>query len=176
MNIKKHVITVILVCLLSAIPIVASVYAKLPLNLSERIERENSSDLCLTIYYSNPLALKFFPITNVEDLKESSDKKIVVNGSDLEEHIDLFRQIGIDDLKPVVIKSSYLDLREYYVLESRKNGKLLDVAMWGAGNNSMIVNGVEVKENKIFGDVIMPFLSEEEAKDLERVINGEILY
>lgn len=166
-NVKKRIITVVLVCLFSAIPIVASIYAKLPLNLSHRIENENINDLSLTIYYEDPYVLHFFPISNVgEFIEHRCEKKIVVNGSDLEEHIDLFKEISIDDMKPVVIKSPYLELRVCYVLESRKNGKLLDVAMWGC-DGSMIINGVEVKENRIFGDVILPFLSEEDAKHLE---------
>lgn len=166
-NVKKRIITVFFVCLLSVIPIAASVYAKLPLNLSGRIENEDINDLSLTIYYETPHVLHFFPVSNVGDfIEHRCEKKIVINGSDLEEHIDLFKQIGIDDMKPVVIKSSYLELRVCYVLESKKNGKLFDVAMWGC-DGGMIVNGVEVKEKRIFGDVILPFLSEEDAKDLE---------
>ena len=53
----------------------------------------------------------------------------------------------------------------YYVLESKKNGKLIDVAMWGDEDN-IFVNGFEVKENNIFYDVVIPFLPENEVKEL----------
>ena len=58
----------------------------------------------------------------------------------------------------------------YYVLESKKNGKLLEVAMWGENDDTIFVNGTEVKENDIFYDVIIPFLPEEEAKELKDYI------
>ena len=63
-------------------------------------------------------------------------------------------------------KSSDLDLRVYYVLESKKNGKLFDVAMWG-DDDSIFVNELEVQGNSTFYDVIIPFLPEDEAEELE---------
>ncbi len=53
-----------------------------------------------------------------------------------------------------------MNARVYYVLESKKNGKLLDVIMWGgAGDTTTIfVNGYEVKENEILYNAIIPFL------------------
>jgi len=80
----------------------------------------------------------------------------------LEEFIDLFKQINSDVLIPVR-RSSHIDVRLYYVLESRENGKLIDVAMWGS-EESIIVNGFAVKDNAIFYDAILPFLPEEAAK------------
>lgn len=170
-NVKKHMIVGICFFLLSAIPVLFSMYfAKPALNLSEMIENENINDLSLTIYYLSPYTYMLYPVSNVEDLSHRCEEKIVINGSDLEKHIDLFKQIGNDDLKPVIWKSSDLDLRLYYVLESKKNGKLFDVAMWGDGN-SIIVNGIEVEGNDIFYDVIMPFLPEDVAKDLKDFYN-----
>lgn len=170
-NVKKHIIGGILVILLSAIPILSNIYFEKPsLNVSALFENENINDMSLTIYYKDPYALMFYPISSVEDLIQRCDDKIVINGSDLEEYIDLFKKINNDDLKLAIWKSSDLDLRVYYVLESKKNGKLLDVVMWGSDDNRIFVNGIEVKGNKIFGDVIMPFLSEDEAKELEDFI------
>lgn len=82
----------------------------------------------------------------------------------------MFRKVSNEVLVSVKKKSSDLDLRLYYVLESKKNGKLFDVAMWGDGN-SIIVNGIEVEGNDIFYDVIMPFLPEDVAKDLKDFYN-----
>lgn len=78
----------------------------------------------------NPYAMLFIPISSVEDfIQRTSDVKIVINGSDLEEHIDLFKQVKYDVLIPVKKKSSYFGLRMYYAPESKKNGKLFDVAI-----------------------------------------------
>ncbi len=167
-NVQKNMIVGIFVILLSAIPILSSMYFGKPaLNVSEMIENEDINDLSLTIYYLSPYTLMFYPVSSVEDLSSRCEERIVINGADLEEHIDLFKQISKDDLKPVIWKSPYLDLRLYYVLESKKSGKLFDVAMWGYDGDSMIVSGYEAKGNNIFIDVIIPFLPEDKAKDLE---------
>lgn len=177
MNVQKHIIAVVLIFLMSAIPILLCMYFEKPaLNVSKLIEKENINDMSLTIYYKHPRALMFYPISSVKDLMHRCDKKIVINGSDLEEHIDLFKQISDDVLKPVLMKSSDLDLRVYYVLESNKNGKLFDVAMWGEDEDSIFVNGVEVKGNHIFYDVILPFIPRNEVEELENfIIHGREL-
>ena len=74
-------------------------------------------------------------------------------------------------MKPVWINSP-LDARIYYVFEMRNGARLLEVAMWGEWTESIYVNGYEIKENKVFYDVISPFLSEEEKADLEQRVNG----
>ena len=167
MNRIKHIFVGILIFMFFAIPILFSAYSnKKSLNISRLIENENIEDISLTIYHLSPHALMFYPVSSVEDLiHRSKDDKIVINGSDLEEHIDLFRQISNDVLIPVRKKTTNLDLRMYYVLESKKNGKLIDVAMWGDEDN-IFVNGFEVKENNIFYDVVIPFLPENEVKEL----------
>lgn len=83
----------------------------------------------------------------------------------MEKHIDLFKQITNTNLKPVKNKSR-IDARFYYFFETEKQGKILDVAMWG-NNASVFVNGLEVDENDVFFTVVTPFLSEDELKDLE---------
>lgn len=166
MNLKKHIVVGFLVFLLLAITILFSMYSKKPsLNVSELIKNENINDISLTIYYVSPDTLTFLALS-VDDLINRDDNKIVISGSDLEEHIDLFKQINNDVLIPVKKKTSVLDFRVYYVLESKKNGKLFDVAMWGE-DQSIFVNEFEVKGNDIFFDVIIPFLPEDEAKKLE---------
>lgn len=151
------------------------VHKKTSLDISELIENESINDISLTIYHLSLQSLMFFPVVSVEDLiNRSSDEKIVINGSDLEEHIDLFKQIDNDILIPVKKKSSDLDLRVYYVLENKENGKLFDVAMWG-DENSIFVNEIEVEGNNVFYDVIIPFLPEDEAKELEDFILENII-
>jgi len=53
------------------------------------------------------------------------------------------------------------------LFETKKKGKILDVVMWSC-DGGIVVNGVEVKDNNIFYDVIIPFLPEEAVKDLEK--------
>ncbi len=133
-------------------------------NVSMLIENEYIEDLSLTVYYESLNFFTLFP-WNVDNLINSdSVKKTVINGSDLEEHIYLLKQISMNDLVPVQ-KKSYLDARLYYVLESKKNGKLFDVAM--GGDESIFVNGIEVKKNVTFFDAIRPFLPEQVAKEFE---------
>ena len=170
-NAKKHIIVGIVVLLMSAIPILCNMYLGKPaLNISEMIENEDINDLSLTIYYLSPYTDMFMAITGVEDLCQRSEK-IVISGSDLEEHIDVFGQIGKDALKPVLWKSWDMNsLRIYYVLESKKKGRLFDVAMWGARNDSMIVSGYEAKANNVFIEAIIPFLPEDKAETLENFL------
>lgn len=174
MNVKKHIKVGVLSFLLIIILILFSMlYSKRTSpNVSDLIENENISDISLTIYYLDLHALRFLPVPSVEDLiQRTVDEKIVISGSELKQYIDLFRKIDNEVLIPVWNRSSDLDLRVYYVLESKKNGKLFDVAMWG-DVDSVFVNGIEVKGNKVFYDVIIPFLSEKAAKDLEDFYNS----
>lgn len=173
MNVKKSIYAGIIIFLLLIPPILFSIQhlKKVSLNVSELIENENINDISLTIYYLDLHMLRFMPVSSVERLMECVDEKVVVSGSDLEQHIDLFRKMSDEVFVPVWMKTSELDLRVYYVLESKKNGKLFDVAMWG-NEDSIFVNGIEVEGNKIFCDVIIPFLSEDAAKDLEDFYNA----
>ena len=95
--------------------------------------------------------------------------KIIVHGSELEEHIGLLRQIDADKVRPVRV-STPLEARIYYVFETTDGARLLDVAMWGACG-TIYVNGYEIKENKVFYDVIKPFLTEEEKTELEQCVS-----
>lgn len=160
---RKHVVTGSFIFLLLTIAILTgweNIYSKKPtLNLSERIAKENINDISLTIYYLNPLILTRYPLS-AEDLISFTDAhKIVINGNDLKEQFELFKQINDDVLMPVK-KKSRIDARIYYMLESKTNGKLFDVTMWGK-ENSIFVNGVEVKGKRIFYDIIRPFLPED---------------
>ena len=67
-----------------------------------------------------------------------------------------------------VEKKSYIDARIYYVFELNGTNKLFDVILWGGINDykSLFVNGIEIEENSIFFDVMLPFLSEEETTEL----------
>ena len=158
---------VIIILLVAAVLLCLSfIFPKKQFDFSAIIGNESIKNITLTIYYTNPKLLTDIPIS-VEDLIILNDtNKIVVDGEELEKHIKLFYQISNDTVESVKKNSSYLDARLYYVLESKKNGKLFDVAMWGGDGeiNSMFVNGIEVKEAPILYDVIMPFLPQNTAK------------
>jgi hypothetical protein len=125
-------------------------------NLQKLIEKQNFDDLSLSINYISPSILTRAPLSVDDLINLDFVNKIVISGSDLEEHKDLFEQINNVDLKPVLFKSK-IDARLYYFFEIEKEGKILDVAMWGE-NNSIFINGQEVKENHLFYDIIMPYL------------------
>ena len=152
------------------------------------IELEKFDNLSLTIYYMNPFILTRAPLS-VNDLvygitavnespREKNDanglyeQKIVINGSQLKEHVDLLSRIGSVNLMPIEEKS-YLNARIYYVFETEEDGKLLDVVLWGGyDDNSIYVNGIEVEGNNIFYDIIIPFLPEVSVKDLSNYLLG----
>lgn len=134
-------------------------------NFTKEIENGNLANLGLTIFYLSPSTLTLYPLS-VDDLINSSNvHKVVINGSRLDENIELLKQINNDALVPVQQKSR-INARIYYVFENNKERKIFDVAMWGE-TDSIFVNGCEVKENDIFYDVIMPFLPEDAVKELE---------
>jgi len=152
-------------------------------NFAKIVEQGDLSDLSLTIYHTNPNTLGPMVPWSVDSFRRShNEQKIVVSGSELEEHIDLFKQISSDDLVPTAvpvaiellewIRSDGLlvavsdmwgvlsssDVLMYYVFECRENGKLFDVVMWGYGG--IIVNGFAVEDRRIFYEIIIPFLPE----------------
>jgi hypothetical protein len=92
----------------------------------------------------------------------------VLNTTPLE-HTDLLKQLSNAALIPVEPESR-INARLYYVFETKKGKKILDVAMWG-NDSSIYVNGLEVKENINFYDVLMPFLPEDKAKEFKEYLS-----
>ena len=187
MNTKKNIFLVFPILILLSVIILSNCgrdnmqSEKASLNFSEIIEYGNLNDFSLTIYYMSPFKLTRFPLS-VDDLvygitavneppREKNDKnglyeqKFVINGRRLEEYVDLLIQLSNTQLIPAE-KESYLNARIYYVFETEKEGKIFDVAMWGGENNSIFVNGLEVEGKDVFYDIIMPFLSEDAAEEL----------
>ena len=168
-------------------------------NFSKIVEQGDLSGLSLTIYYINPSTFTNPMWRSVDDLiRMSEERKIVISGSELEEHIDLFKRISSDDLVPVSsfmriplyvglffkdvsscgllaalyymrISTPLIDVRMYYMFECKENGKLFDVAIWGY--EGIIVNGFEVEDNDIFYEIVIPFLPEDAAERWGRLID-----
>ena len=137
-------------------------------SFSNIIESENLDELTLTIYYIDSEILTRYPLSVDNLINFNNVTEIVVKGDELKEHIDLFKKLDKTNLKRVKDNSS-INARIYYVFESEKDGKVFDVAMWG-NNNSVFVNGTEVKWNLIFSEIIKPFLTEDAKNNLEAYI------
>ena len=133
---------------------------------SKQIEQGNLNDLSFTIYYVSPNIFTLYP-WSVDDLVRGHP--IVIDGTRLEEHIDLLKQMSNAALIPVEHETR-INARIYYVFETKKGKKIFDVAMWG-DDNSIYVNGLEVEENNIFYDVLMPFLPEDAAEELQTYLS-----
>ena len=146
------------------------------LRLSKLVENERFEDLSLTIYYMNPFLFTALPIRVCDIVRDCYDYKTVVGGDKLEKHVILLTQIGECDFITVemVEHDYYIDARLHYVFKSRRNGELLNVTMWGYDKKDytqyVIVNGVAVEPDDAFYDLVMPFLPENAAKDLENYI------
>lgn len=157
-------------------------------NFSKLIDGGDFNDFTLTIYYMSPFTLTRAPLSvddlvygitavnetprEKDDKNGSYEKKIVIDGSRLEENIDLLNQIKNVTLIPVE-KKSYINARIYYLFETKKDGKIFDVVLWGGyDENSMFVNEVEVKENDIFYDVLRAFLPEDAVNNLNNYVVG----
>ncbi len=139
---------------------------------SQQIEKGSLRDISLTIYYFSPYILTFDAVS-VEGIIRGHDYKIVVDGTRLEVYIDLLKQMINTALIPAE-HEQYLNARIYYVFETKEGEKLFDVAMWGylsSTDSSIYVNGLEVKEDNIFYDVLMPFLPEDAAKELNKYLS-----
>jgi len=164
-NLKKHMFIGFPILIVLAVTILVSCGGKdmspeKALNsFSKLLEKENLDDLRLTIYYIDPSILTRAPLSVDGLINNSHVNKVVVNSSNLKEHIDLLNQFNLDLLQPVE-NNTRIDARFYYMFETKKNRKIFDVGMWG-GDNSIFVNGIEVQENDIFYDVVIPFLPEE---------------
>ncbi|MWC31236.1 hypothetical protein [Paenibacillus sp. MMS18-CY102] len=168
-NLGIIIIVVLAVTFISSCNEINTRSKKVTFDLSELIQNENIDDVSLSIYYVNPHILTRYPWSVDHLIKSSSVEKIVINGSDLEEHFNSFNQLNNIALMPVKHESR-INARLYYVLESKKNGKLFNVSMWG-DDNCIFVNGIEVQENDIFYDFIMPFLPDDAVKELESYLN-----
>lgn len=124
------------------------------------IEQEKTDDLVLTIYSMGPGVFTYV-IQDVESLQRTCNKgrsgynKSVYKGADIEECIHVLKQV--QKVVPVKRKDR-IHARVYYTIESPTHGILLEVAMWGWDNHSMLINGIEIEHHDMFFDAVRPFL------------------
>jgi len=184
MNTKKRIIVGLVILILFATVIFISCvlwnYMRLKKELKESlngfstiIESENLNDFKLTIYYVS-LTMDTYRPWNVDDMIRYGGK-IVIDGNSLKTHIDLLKQISNGNLVPVIWKS-YLNARIYYIFETEENGKILEGVMWGHSEyvnkyNIIFVNGIAIKGNDVFYEIIIPFLPEHTAEGLKTFLS-----
>jgi len=129
-------------------------------DFSNRIEQGNLDNLTLTIYYRNILSTFHFPFS-AEDFvgRGMYERAIVVDGNELEKHIELLQQINADSLIPFTSNRPHL-VRLYYVFEVRGRKIFSFVPRLAEEDSTMLINGIEFKWDDAFFDIIRPFLPE----------------
>jgi len=183
-NQKNHIILgLVLLITLTAVIFISWLlfdYMRLKKELNESlngfatiIESEKFDDLSLTIYYTS-LTMDTYRPWNVDDMIRNGGK-IVIDGNSLKAHINVLKQVNNVNLVPVIWKS-YLNARIYYIFETKINGKILEGAMWGYNEyvnkyNIIFVNGIAIKGNDIFYEIIIPFLPEHIAEGLKTFLS-----
>ena len=169
MKIKKRVILSITILILAIVVIIVvgvnNMRPEKALNtFLEQIEQGNINNIRLTIYYMNPNILTPFAL-NIKDLiNHPQTQKLIIDGVQLAEHIDLFKKINYVDLIPVDYKY-LMDARIHYVFENNRGRKIFDVTFSGFLENDnhceiIFINGKAFEINDIFNNIIEPFVSE----------------
>ena len=159
----EKVVLILLIVIITTVGYSLNSDLKGKVDVKKLIEEEKINDLSLTIYYMESSVLTNIPLDVEHLMNNVLTKKIVVSGSDLEENLDLFKKINLEEL--TLIKectSYYLDARIYYILESKSNGQLLEVVIGGfnpdEGKSCVWLNDYQVEDCAILYDVISPFL------------------
>lgn len=133
-------------------------------------------DLKLTIYYLPPCSWTRAPIWKLEQLDNMSfGEKIVVGAEELLAHAEQFRELDADGLYPQSVFSELVcddmyfgqHLRMGYILEREDGEILLEVYTYDLlSNECVIVNGVRVKNEPVFYDLIDPYLTDADRETL----------
>jgi len=140
-------------------------------NLLNQIDAGNFDGFSLRIYYLDRSETIPFPLSVNQLINGFYNNKIIIYGDYLQEHIELFRQITTDILVPAEYEG-FTGVVLYYVFENRNNRNVFSVALQDCREN-VLINGVEVKWNDMFIDIILPFLPESEIVFWERRLGRE---
>ena len=155
------------------------------IDMEELIKNEDIDDLVLKLYSIDPNA-RYRHSFRMEHLTATPSED--VTGETLQENIELFYKINHNTLiphrpypehysnPPDLRRSSHLTIPEYfmhacigYVLESKKNGVLLEVGFW-CTNETVLVNGVEVRDSQFLYDIILAYASDEILQEFEGML------
>lgn len=163
----------LIVITLFAVVKVGKQETNLPVNFGELVKKENIS---LTIYYLSPNVRTRYGVSLKSLMNKMYQYKITTSHSGIFEYAalteykyyDLLNKINDMELLPGK-SDSITNCRVHYFFKDDKGRKLLSVTLWGK-NGNIIVNGHNVKENKIFYDIIIPFLPKNAADILQDYI------
>lgn len=130
-------------------------------------------DLKLTIYYMSPAIVTRVPICTLKQLKKCCNNdvgsQIEVGAEELAAHAEQFRKLDAADLCPDTVHSAVSGrggrilgfLRMVYILEREDGETLLKIYAYNlVRDESVIVNGIKVKNDPIFYELIDPYLSD----------------
>lgn len=119
-----------------------------------------SNNLQLTIYFFTPLSISTVTPLSSEYVINHYKYKTIVNNSTLKDHIEVLQKIEkIKFKKP--IKFKYEDTRIYCEFNAGKR-KLLSFSLSSNDSLNMLVNNLVVKNERVFYDLIIPFVPQEE--------------
>lgn len=135
-------------------------------------------DLKLTIYYISPAIVTRAPIYTLKQLRGANDDhamQIHVGAEELSAHAEQFRELDAADLCPETVWSAVSGrggrilgfLRMVYILE-REDGEIL-LKIYACNlvrDESVIVNGIKVKNDPIFYELIDPYLTDADRETL----------
>ena len=142
-------------------------------DLEEMIKEEDINDLTLTIYAIMGSYRYRIP-PNAEQVKNGYEAKVEVTGEELAKNIELFYEIKSSALTQV-FSDEKISCDIVYVLESEKNGVLLEVAfwymMWNTDIRTVQLNGAQVKEEQFLYDIVKTYASEEILNKWEPSLN-----
>ena len=122
-------------------------------DLSNAIADGVPADMRMTLYIRAPYMGDLAPVRKAELIKAD---KYVINSTELSSRIDQLNQVASVALETPE-KSPYKDLEVYYYIETEADGIVLDVEISGKGG-TIFVNGVAVKYNPVFFDLVEPYL------------------
>lgn len=126
---------------------------------SKIVEGNLPDDIRLTIYYLDPNMLTRIPLSKDDLVTFSGVEIITVNSEELASCWELLKELNPSILHPVQ-EESYINARLYYVFELGDSDKILEVVINNIHGN-VFVNGIEVEDNPIFYELILPYLTEE---------------
>ena len=126
---------------------------------SKIVEGDLPDDIRLTIYYLDPNILTRIPLSKDDLVTFPGVGIITVNSEELASCWELLKELNPSILHPVQ-EESYINARLYYVFEVGDSDKILEVVINNIHGNAF-VNGIEVEDNPIFYELIVPYLTEE---------------
>ena len=170
--------------LLLLIVIISAIFWRSNMNSLSRFSSLIESELeeiSLTIYYmdfiiqSRPLQLHELTGGWYDDTGRLRggmyNYRVVVTGEELANHRELLVQLANVELVPTRGERRE-NSRLYYVFEHTRHGEIFSYLAFNLYDGSVFVNGRKVEDNRIFYDVLIPFLPESIAEEFQRTVDA----